>query len=129
MKIWELQFINTGSIVSVLDREEARDFARKARAAMRKDLLDLAEQENIPEWQNAIALWTEQHRGEKVSLLQLQQALEMPLMEVWRLAAAFPYALSVGWSGGVIIGKRGVVGLVIARDTFRSSCKNTVRST
>ncbi len=83
MKIWELQFINTGSIVSVLDREEAQDFARKARAAMRKDLLDLAKQENIPEWQSAIALWIGQHQGEKVSLLQLQQALGMPLVEVW----------------------------------------------
>ncbi len=50
---------------------------------MRKALKDLAKQENIPEWRNVIAQWTEQHRGEKVSLLQLQQALGMPLVEVW----------------------------------------------
>ena len=50
---------------------------------MRKALKELAEQENIPLWQNAIAQWIEQHQGEKVSLLQLQQALSMPLVEVW----------------------------------------------
>ena len=94
----------TGSVVSVIDRKEAKAIARSARAAMRKALKDLAEQENIPLWQNAIApartqgfaLWITQHQGEKVSLLQLQQALGMPLVEVWRLAAAFPYAVSVG---------------------------------
>jgi len=63
---------------------------------MREALKKLAEKENIPKWQQAIALWIEQHCGEKVSLLQLQQALGMPLVEGWRLAAAFPYALSVG---------------------------------
>ena len=72
-----------GSVVSVIDRKEARKIARSARAAMRKALKELAEKENIPKWQNAIALWIEQHQGEKVSLLQLQQALGMPLVEVW----------------------------------------------
>ena len=60
-----------------------RAIARKERAAMRKDLLELAEQENIPLWQSAIALWIQQHHEQKVSLLQLQQALGMPLVEVW----------------------------------------------
>ncbi len=50
---------------------------------MRKALKKLAEKENIPKWQQAIALWIEQHRDEKVSLLQLQQALGMPMVEVW----------------------------------------------
>jgi hypothetical protein len=74
---------DSGSIVSVIDRTEARAIARSARAAMRKALKDLAEKENIPKWQSAIALWIEQHIGERVSLLQLQQALDMPLVEVW----------------------------------------------
>jgi hypothetical protein len=73
----------SGSVVSVIDRKEARVIARSARAAIRKALKKLAEKENIPRWQNAIALWIEQHRGEKVSLWQLQQALDMPLVEVW----------------------------------------------
>ena len=72
-----------GSVVSVLDRKEAKAIARKARAAMRKALKELAEQENIPKWQQAIAHWIEQHYGEKVSLEQVQQALGMPLVEVW----------------------------------------------
>ena len=72
-----------GSVVSVIDRKEAKAIARKARAAMRKALLDLAEKENIPKWQNAIALWIGQQGGEKASLLQIQQALGMPLVEVW----------------------------------------------
>lgn len=77
-----------------------RAIARRERAKMRKALKNLAEKENIPKWQSAIALWITQHRGEKVSLWQLQQALGSPsLVEVWRLAAAFPYALSVGGYG------------------------------
>ncbi|PSB26054.1 hypothetical protein [Chlorogloea sp. CCALA 695] len=75
--------ISTGSVVSILDRKEARALARKARAAMKTALKELAEKENIPKWQQAIALWLQQHQGEKVSLWKLQQALAMPLVEVW----------------------------------------------
>ena len=46
-----------GSVVSVINRKEAKAIARKARAAMRKALKELAEQENIPKWQQAIAHW------------------------------------------------------------------------
>ena len=52
-----------GSRVSVLERKEARALARKARAQMRKALKGLAEKEDIPKWQNAIALWMQQHQG------------------------------------------------------------------
>ena len=72
-----------GSVVSVIDRKEAKAIARKARAAIRKALKELAEQENIPLWQQVIAQWIGQQGGEKVSLLQLQQSLGMPLVEVW----------------------------------------------
>ena len=71
-----------GSVVSVKGRKEAKAIARKARAAMRKALKELAEKENIPLWQSAIAQWINQHQSEKVSLLQLQQSLGMPLVEV-----------------------------------------------
>jgi hypothetical protein len=74
---------SSGSVVSVIDRKEARAIARSARAAMRKALKKLAEQENIPLWQNAITQWITQHHGEKVSLEQLQQVLNMPLVEIW----------------------------------------------
>jgi hypothetical protein len=64
---------------------------------MRKALKELAEKENIPLWQSAIALWIEQHRGKKVSLQQLQQSLSMPLVEVWLglLHSSIPYQ----WDG------------------------------
>ncbi len=45
--------------------------------------LDFAHTEDILAWCQAIALWIEQHQSKKVSLLQLQQALGMPLIEVW----------------------------------------------
>ncbi len=84
---------SSGSVVSVIDRKEARALARKARAQMRNELKRLAEQEDIPQWQNAIALWMSQHQGTKVSLWQLQQALQMPLVEVWLglLHSPLPY--------------------------------------
>ena len=46
---------SVGSVISLIDCKEARAIARKARAAIRKDLLELAEKENIPQWQSAIA--------------------------------------------------------------------------
>ena len=45
--------------------------------------LDFAHDEDIFAWCEAIALWIEQHQSKKVSLLQLQQALGMALVEVW----------------------------------------------
>ena len=45
--------------------------------------LDFAHDEDIFAWCQAIALWINQHQGEKVSLRQLQQSLDMPLVEVW----------------------------------------------
>ena len=45
--------------------------------------LDFAHDENIFAWCQAIASWIGQHHGEKVSLWQLQQTLDMPLVEVW----------------------------------------------
>ena len=89
--------VSIGSQVALIDRKEAKAIARQERARMRKALKELAEKENIPKWQNAIALWIEQHRGEKVSLLELQQALDMPLVEVWLglLHSSTPYQ----WEG------------------------------
>ncbi len=58
----------------------------------RKQLaLDFAHDEDIFAWCHAIASWIGQHRGEKVSLQQLQQALDMPLVEVWLGLLHSPY--------------------------------------
>lgn len=45
--------------------------------------LSVAHDEDISAWCKAISSWMQQHQGVKVSLLQLQQALDMPLVEVW----------------------------------------------
>jgi len=45
--------------------------------------LDFAHDEDIFAWCQAIASWIGQQGSKKVSLLQLQQSLSMPLVEVW----------------------------------------------
>lgn len=75
--------VGSGSQVTPIDKKTAKAIARKANALAKKDLLDLAGKENISAWQSAIAHWMQQHQGAKVSLLQLQQALNMPLVEIW----------------------------------------------
>ncbi len=91
-----------GGVLTLIDKKAAREIACQARKLAKKDLLELAGSENIELWQQAIANWMQQHQGAKVSLLQLQQELGIPLVEIWRLAAAFSYALSVGWAGRVL---------------------------
>jgi hypothetical protein len=40
--------------------------------------------ENVSQWTEAIAQWMKQQcNGEAISLLQLQQALGMPLVDIW----------------------------------------------
>jgi hypothetical protein len=81
---------------------------------MRKDLFELAEKENIPMWQSAIAHWIEQHQGAKVSLLQLQQALDMPLVEVWfGWGCCILLRLISGMVRGSFIGMCGIFRLAI----------------
>lgn len=75
--------VSIGSLLEVIDRKAARLIARQERAKMKKALQALAEIENIPKWTSVIAHWSSQHQGENISLLQLQQVLGIPLVEVW----------------------------------------------
>lgn len=75
--------VSVGSQLALIDRKAARAIARQERARMRKALKGLAEKENIPLWQQAIANWMQHNQGDKVSLLQLQQSLGMSLVEIW----------------------------------------------
>lgn len=75
--------VSSGSQVAPIDKKAAKAIANQARKLAKQDLLELAGKENISLWQSAIAHWMQQHQGAKVSLLQLQQALRMPLVEVW----------------------------------------------
>lgn len=45
--------------------------------------LAAAHDEDVSAWQSAIALWMQQSESKQVSLLQLQRALKMPMIEVW----------------------------------------------
>lgn len=52
-------------------------------AEFSEQLRQLAGEEDVKKWQRAIALWMQQSDFKSVSLLQLQQALEMPIIEIW----------------------------------------------
>lgn len=39
--------------------------------------------ENVALWTRAITLWMQQHQGKTATLLQLQQGVGMPLVDVW----------------------------------------------
>lgn len=87
----------SGSTVALVDKKTIKAIARQARNLAKKELLDLAGSENISLWQQAISTWMQQHQEQKVSLWQLQQALDMPLVEIWLglLHSPTPY----GWDG------------------------------
>lgn len=88
----------SGSIVALVDKKTAKAIAHQARRSAKRKLLELTGAENISLWQQAISFWMQQRQGQKVSLWQLQQALGMLLVEVWRLSATFS-AVSIGRVG------------------------------
>jgi HD-GYP domain-containing protein (c-di-GMP phosphodiesterase class II) len=78
-----------GSVVGTVDKaallqviEEIE--AHSSEAVRCADPLSVAHSENVAQWTTAIARWMEPRCDrEAVSLIQLQQALGMPLVEVW----------------------------------------------
>lgn len=72
-----------GSMAVPVDRQTARAIARQARVDAKLLLSQLAGVEQVSQWTSAIATWMQQHDYEAISLLDLQQALGMPLVEVW----------------------------------------------
>lgn len=87
------------AMVGQLESNASSDDSSLSDPERLRQALSIAPNEDVFTWCDAIAHWMQQHQGKRVSLLQLQQALHMPLVEVWRLATAFSYALSVGWYG------------------------------
>jgi len=72
------------AMVEQLEASSSSDDDSSWSDAERKCLaLSVAHDEDVSAWCNAIAHWIQQHQGTKVSLWQLQQALGMPLVEVW----------------------------------------------
>jgi hypothetical protein len=62
-------------------------------AQMTDQIIDLAHGENVEEWSRAIAQYL-QHFGSKILLPDLQQALEMPMVELWLGLLMGGYSLS-----------------------------------
>ena len=81
-------FPNDGrSIVAIIDKAallEVLEPKPSNEATKAKVLEDISHHEEIFAWIKAIAQWMEQrYNSETVSLKQLQQALGMPLIELW----------------------------------------------
>ncbi len=74
-----------GTIVAALDdKEAAYAIASVAPDDPKQMLVKLAGNEQVSQWSAAISDWIQQRSGsERVSLLQLQQALGLPLVEIW----------------------------------------------
>lgn len=73
-----------GSSITLLDKKKVRAIADKSSQDALRMGKDLAGKEHVSDWASAIAQWlTARSSTEPVSLLQLQQELGMPLVEVW----------------------------------------------
>ncbi len=66
------------------DKKKTKVIADEVGHDAKSLMLELAGKENVPAWAAAISQWlTSRSSTESVSLLQLQQELGMPLVEVW----------------------------------------------
>lgn len=72
--------VDKRALLKVIENIETADSQAQAVQAS----LEKAHSEDIAQWVEAIAQWMKcQGKGEVISLVQLQQALRMPLVEVW----------------------------------------------
>lgn len=72
-----------GSIVVPVDKETARARASQTVVDTKLILAELAGDEQVSQWAEALAQWMQQRNGDWVSLLQLQEVLGMQLVDVW----------------------------------------------
>ncbi len=80
----QLPETTSGSVAVPVDKQTAQAMARQARKDAKKMVEELAEQECVSEWVRAIATWMQQNCcSQAVPLVELQQGLEMPMVEVW----------------------------------------------
>jgi len=69
---------------ALLEAFDSEIEAVEAEAQHQLDALSTAHEEDVSGWTGAIARWLElRQNSEPVSLIQLQQGLKMPLVEVW----------------------------------------------
>ncbi len=89
----ESQHLNDelGSIVGELDRaavlqvldEQMRQHPGLTEVEAFNQAMEIAHDEDISSWVGAIAQWMEEHQTSTISLVQLQQAMGMPLVQLW----------------------------------------------
>ena len=73
-----------GSSITLLDKKKVRAIADKSSQDAKRMVTDLAGKEHVSDWASAITQWLKARSStEPVSLLQLQQSLGMPMVEVW----------------------------------------------
>ena len=73
-----------GTIVAPQDSSADYAIASVVPDDPKQMLVELAGNEQVSQWSAAISEWIQQHScSERVSLLQLQQVLGLPLVEVW----------------------------------------------
>lgn len=73
-----------GSLAVPIDKKAAYEIAKRAKVDTKRILAELAGDEQASNWSAAIAQWMQQQVDNgAVSLLGLQQALGMPLVNVW----------------------------------------------
>lgn len=78
--------VDKSAVLAMIEQLEAESQASELPLSdeQKKQLaLAAAHDENVSTWKKVIALWMQQSGGEAVSLLQLQQALGLPLIEIW----------------------------------------------
>lgn len=73
-----------GSVVVPIEMRAAHAIAKGAKINTKQMLAELAGDEQASNWSAAIAQWMQQRHDDKtVSLVQLQQALGIPIINIW----------------------------------------------
>ena len=73
-----------GSLVVFIEKKTAHAIAAEAKIDAKRMLVELAGKEQVSHWSAAIAQWMQQGGdNQAVSLRKLQQALGMPLVDIW----------------------------------------------
>ena len=72
-----------GSVAVPIAKKVALAIASGTRVDPKRILAELAGDEQVSHWSAVIAQWMQRSEYETVSLLQLQQALGMPLVNIW----------------------------------------------
>lgn len=79
-----LTFQPTNSMIGEVEKATLLEFLHQFdQEQAKQSVLNIAHSENISRWVEAIAHWLQAHPDPEISLLELQESLRMPLIEVW----------------------------------------------